>query len=79
MQEYKQYPESHGGLFQNEETKSDREALRPPARNVSVGEGLKPLLYDEIVLKETPMTPATNAVCPAHEGGRRRNAIILDY
>jgi hypothetical protein len=32
-----------------------REALRPSAPNVSVGEGLKPLLYDEIILKESPM------------------------
>jgi hypothetical protein len=30
---------------------------RPPAPNVSVGEGIKPLLYEEIILKETPAAP----------------------
>jgi hypothetical protein len=34
--------------------------LRPPALNGSVGEGLKPLLYDKIILKETP-TPGKTA------------------
>jgi hypothetical protein len=47
------------------------EALRPPAPNVSVGEGLKPLLYNEIILKETSTAPQAflAPLCPVKNVG----------
>jgi hypothetical protein len=41
------------------------EKTSPPSPNVCVGEGLKPLLYDKILLKETPMTPEMPAMTHA--------------